>query len=135
MDLMGIRRRLMMGQKSELYPIGTNLYQGLLFPYSNKVYNNRGELVDNSSTVSCEDYLEVDNTYTYEKSYRIYGLVMYDSQYNVIGFWSQNSLSVATIPIVQGTKYIRVSIHEAYINSSGYIPERDLSTRYIKRIA
>ena len=124
-----------MGQKSELYPVGTNLYQGLLFPYLNKVYNNKGELVDYNSIVSCEDYLEVDDTYTYEKSYRIYGLVMYDSQYNVIGFWSQNSLSVTTIPIAQGTKYIRVSILGSYINSSGYIPEKELATRYIKRIA
>ena len=68
MDVMDIRRRLLMMQSAdaELYPVGTNIYDGIIFSQNN-IDRTTGELVQNS-TLAASDFLKVSTEYEYTRS-------------------------------------------------------------------
>lgn len=111
-----------MGQKSrELYPIGTNLYDGLLFNRNCTVDRQTDEVIQGNMVVS--DIIPVSTDYQYTRSYRLYGVFNYDENHDYLGYQAGiNNLSSSVIsPLIAGTKYIRTIIHPAYINSNGYV--------------
>lgn len=123
--MMGIRHRLMMGQKSnELYPIGTDIITKYIGRNADDSFvgeknvdiNNRGEFVSGTQYYGSPVYLPISPSYRYEKSgYRLYKLTFYDKDY---GFISQNTsnyynnltkMEITDIP--SNAAYIRFVTH------------------------
>lgn len=118
MDMMAIRRRVLMGQKSnELYPVGTNVYSGVVFQVGS-LDRESGEIIDGDYAVS--DFIPVSTDYQYTRSYRLYRVANYDASYNYLGYQNGvNDLGASVISaFLSGTKYIRVVVLKSYMNQS-----------------
>lgn len=135
MDVMTLRRGLMMAKTkaSELYPIGTNLYDGLLFQGGTAIDTNTGDVIQHS-TQAASDFIEVSELYEYTRSYRLYGVFNYDANHNYLGYQSGvNNLGQSVISaFIPGTKYIRTIVLNGYLNDSGYIGNNNC---WLKRTA
>jgi len=130
MDMMEIRRRMLIGQKSnELYPVGTDIVtkyigrnaNGSFIGEKNVGLNAQGEFVSGDNYGS-PVYLPISPSYRYEKSgNRLYYLTFYDNDY---GFISQNrsnyynnltETEITDIP--SNAAYIRFVTHGSAFNN------------------
>lgn len=97
--------------KSELYPIGTNLYY--LASMEHGTYTNTGEFIADSKKPSggTYDYVPIDPTYQYEKTMRIYCLYFFDNEKRFLSrdvrYNNPNTMLLTNIP--SNAAYIRWS--------------------------
>lgn len=124
MDLMEIRRRMLIGQKSnELYPVGTDIVTkyigrnayGSFIGENNVSINSQGEFVSGAYYGS-PVYLPINPSYRYKKNqYRIYEIAFYDEDFKFISpTWSNkyNNLTQMEITdIPSNAAYIRFVTH------------------------
>lgn len=119
MDMIGVRRKMLMGQKSgELYPVGANLFAfcnvfGTETRYTAISYST-GELVESqlSSQSASEIYIPINPQYTYEKSKRLYVLAFYDANKTFIsatGKYNNTTDNVVISDIPNDARFIRIS--------------------------
>ena len=112
----------MMQSGKELYPVGTNLYDGALFD-KGYIDGKTGELVEDDSYYAVSGYIQVSTAYEYTRSYRLYGVFNYDANHNFLGYQGGvNNLGTSVInAFIPGTKYIRTEVHIAYLAKDGTI--------------
>lgn len=118
------RRRTLLSSNAgppELYPVGTNVYDGVLFTTNASIDTQTGELITGGFGVS--DYIEVRTAYEYTRSYRLYGVYCYDASHAYLGYLTRvNNLGESVIPSFwAGTRYIRTAVHNAYVNSQSHM--------------
>ena len=120
----------MQSGNKELYPIGTDVYDGVLFT-TNADVNAQGEVISGGYAVS--DFIPVNTAYEYTRSYRLYTVYNYDEHYTYLGKQNGvNDLSSSVISaLIAGTKYIRTRIHPVYIKN-GYVSQTNC---WLKRTA
>lgn len=121
-----MRRRLLeIPISSELYPIGYNLYTNKIFSKNANIDLATGEVISGPYAVS--PFLEVNTSYEYTRSYRLYGIFCYDENYNYLGRQpGVNDLNPSVLnPFITGTKYIRTIVLNAYVNNNSLLVMQD----------
>lgn len=109
------------GEFDYLYPVGTNVYDGLLFQKNVTVDRTTGEVTSGDMAVS--DFIQVSEAFEYTRSYRLYYVYNYDAQKNYLGYQNGvNNLGTSVInSFIQGTKFIRTMVHPNYVSADGLI--------------
>ena len=109
------------GEFDYLYPVGTNVYDGLLFQKNVTVDRTTGKVTSGDMAVS--DFIQVSEAFEYTRSYRLYYVYNYDAQKNYLGYQNGvNNLDTSVInSFIQGTKFIRTMVHPIYVSADGLI--------------
>lgn len=121
-------------QPSELYPVGTNVYDGVTFQKGYIFDTETGEAQTTTNANALSGYIPVSELYQYTRSYRLYKVGNYDENYNYLGYQdgvSDTNTSVIS-SFVSGTKYIRTIINKSYVNDNGLVSQ---SACWLKRTA
>lgn len=131
MDMMAIRRRVLLGQKKsdELYPIGCDIIakyygrkaNGQFIGETNVNINSKGEFVSGNSYGN-PTYLPINPDYRYKKSaQRMYNLTYYDENYafikqeSGIAYNNLREMEITNVPV--NASYIRFVSHGTAYNN------------------
>lgn len=111
------RRRVLMQQEPELYPVGTDVIA--LYAQNwvdDSSWANTGGTSSISGAARCTNYIPIDPRYTYRKNnYRLYNYCCwYDADKHFIRSFALNNTTAQDITnIPQNARYMRVSTYKA----------------------